>query len=150
MNVGTDPEVRLFTHGLASFTGTRYMVSDQASLTPTSDTAEQVEVVEINGVLSSIITTERRIDVLKMDCEGCEWELIRTISPSIYGAIDTICIEIHGDDHDRLLCHLLRNGFRVALGKRLPWKPTVASYLLAREHSCNADEGGRLAVGLTP
>ena len=40
-------------------------------------------------------TSDRTIDIFKIDCEGCEWEFLPLESPSILNKINQMCIELH-------------------------------------------------------
>jgi len=53
-----------------------------------------------------------RIALLKMDCEGCEYGVIRALQPEILGMIDEIIMEFHSGTQD-LPQILVRNGFKV-------------------------------------
>ena len=55
---------------------------------------------------------------LKLDCEGCEFEILLNAGLEILQKIDHICLEYHDGftefSHQDLLNHLEQNGFRVA------------------------------------
>lgn len=56
-------------------------------------------------------------DFLKLDCEGCEFELLLSASPAILEKIDHICMEYHNGftphSHPELVTHLEAHGFQV-------------------------------------
>ncbi|MDO9352175.1 MAG: FkbM family methyltransferase [Solirubrobacteraceae bacterium] len=54
----------------------------------------EVETVDINAVLRTILETERQIDVLKIDTEGSEASIIEAIAPSLLSRIREIYVEI--------------------------------------------------------
>lgn len=52
-----------------------------------------VEVIDINSALESILEREPRIDVLKIDTEGTEIPIVKAIRPDILARIDEIVLE---------------------------------------------------------
>lgn len=58
-----------------------------------------------------------RCHFLKIDCEGCEFELLLNASPAVLAQIDHICLEYHNGftahNHTELAAHLQENGFQV-------------------------------------
>jgi FkbM family methyltransferase len=63
----------------------------------------------------------RRCDLLKMDCEGAEYEALLGAPDSTLERIGSIALEYHGTgDVGRLKGFLEGNGFRVSLHKGLP------------------------------
>ena len=38
----------------------------------------------------------RQIDILKIDCEGCEWTLFRSLFSTSAASIQRVMIEVHG------------------------------------------------------
>lgn len=69
------------------------------------------ELFRLNGI--------ERCDFLKMDCEGCEFEVLLNSDPMVLERINHICLEYHdgftGFSHMDLVNHLQRNGFRVKI-----------------------------------
>ena len=58
-----------------------------------------------------------RCDLLKLDCEGAEYEILETMGPEVAGRIDQITMEVHrieGRSIPQLVGHLRRLGFAVA------------------------------------
>ena len=51
--------------------------------------------------------------VLKMDCEGCEYQIFECFDPYIWNSIDVIMMEIHGHDYERIHTKLIQQGFSV-------------------------------------
>lgn len=52
-----------------------------------------VEVIEINAALESVLARESRIDVLKIDTEGTEIPIVKAIRPDLLERIDEIVLE---------------------------------------------------------
>jgi hypothetical protein len=48
---------------------------------------------ELNGVLEEVLRRDRRIDVLKIDTEGSEEALVRSIHADLLERIDTVFYE---------------------------------------------------------
>jgi len=81
-------------------------------------------------LLSSICRRERVVDFLKMDCEGCEYELANMPKASL-AKIERLAIETHefnGHHPHELAAFLAENGFLVR--QRLNWGR--GNYLFAR------------------
>ncbi|OAN48256.1 FkbM family methyltransferase [Chloroflexus islandicus] len=60
-----------------------------------------------------------RCNFLKMDCEGCEFEVLLNANPVTLAQIDHLCLEYHNGctayAHTGLVQHLQRHGFAVKL-----------------------------------
>lgn len=52
-----------------------------------------VEVIDINAALESVLAREPRIDVLKVDTEGTEIPIVKAIRPDLLARIDEIVLE---------------------------------------------------------
>jgi len=65
----------------------------------------------------------RTVNFLKVDCEGAEYELFRTLAPEHWGRIERIAMEFHelrpGDRHQELVEILKQHGFHVEIRKPL-------------------------------
>jgi FkbM family methyltransferase len=59
------------------------------------DEIAQVEVIAFSECFSTTGTDV--IDVLKMDCEGAEWEIVDKTPPQVWQRFSLIVAEIHGD-----------------------------------------------------
>lgn len=70
---------------------------------------ESIPVKDINKILSKL---SGRNVVLKIDCEGCKYDLIRCIEDTNYSKIDQIFLEFHFGQQD-LPTILKRHGFSV-------------------------------------
>ena len=67
--------------------------------------------VNINTFLSSI---QEKVNFLKIDCEGSELEIFKTISQKNIRSVDKIVVETHGEEIDNFVYRsLLDNNFRV-------------------------------------
>ncbi len=64
-----------------------------------------------------------RIHFLKVDCEGAEYDIFRTLALEHWNRIDRVAMEFHelrpGDRHDELVSLFRSQGFRVAVRKPL-------------------------------
>jgi len=57
-----------------------------------------------------------KLDLLKLDCEGAEYEILSGASPEVFNKIERIIMEYHDIDchhHDHLVLLLERQGYRV-------------------------------------
>ena len=79
-------------------------------------------VIEVQGLsLDELFQSNgiERCDFLKMDCEGCEFEVLLNSSPGTLEKINHICLEYHNGvtefSHMNLVNHLQRSGFRVKI-----------------------------------
>ena len=72
-----------------------------------------VEVVSIN-INTLIEQIDSKINFMKVDCEGSEFELLNTISEKNLKNIDKLVIETHGDKIDKFVYNsLIDNNFKV-------------------------------------
>jgi FkbM family methyltransferase len=92
---------------------------------------EKVLLKSFNEELRKIIRKEGRIDVLKLDCEGCEWEFLNCLDEELIKHIQTIVVEIHGKDHNAFLKKLKKYGFKL---KKLFGYKDIAMYTLQKIH----------------
>ena len=57
------------------------------------------------------------VNYLKIDCEGSEFEILRTIDPSLWARIERVVVEYHDYGRDRKHGELVKimriNGFKV-------------------------------------
>jgi FkbM family methyltransferase len=71
----------------------------------------EVESVNINTLIEQI---NEKINFMKVDCEGSELELFKTISEKNLKNIDKLVIETHGDEIDKFVYDsIISNNFRV-------------------------------------
>lgn len=54
--------------------------------------ADEVDVLSINSVLESM---KERVSLLKMDCEGAEWDILDALSEESIRNVDRVCLEYH-------------------------------------------------------
>jgi len=70
-----------------------------------------VESVNINTLIEQI---DSKINYMKVDCEGSEFELFKTITEKNLRNIDKLVIETHGDEIDNFVHNtLINNNFKV-------------------------------------
>jgi len=71
----------------------------------------EVESVNINTLIEQI---NKKINFMKVDCEGSEFELFKTISEKNLKNIDKLVIETHGDEIDKFVYDtIISHNFRV-------------------------------------
>lgn len=86
------------------------------SLTGGSDYVE-IDLLDIKSLLSNV--TGGRCDLMKLDCEGAEYEIIKSIDKETATRIESIVFETHavGYDVKDLIKHLNDVGYRVELNE---------------------------------
>ena len=76
-----------------------------------------MRIVSLNWIISQLDDDEA-IDLLKIDCEGCEYSVLLSASSDTLNRVSVICLEYHdrltNHSHLELEDHLERNGFRVS------------------------------------
>jgi hypothetical protein len=79
-----------------------------------------------------------RIDFLKMDCEGAEYEIFRSIPMDVLVMVRQIAMECHNQGAGRepqvVVGHLRRNGFEVVI-KTDSWDDRLAMIYARRNYS---------------
>lgn len=83
---------------------------------PSDDSAHSIHgdgenIIQIQGISLSEIMIENGIskcNILKMDCEGAEFEIIGSLSDDELLKIDKICLEYHIKEHDQSLLYQLK------------------------------------------
>ena len=77
----------------------------------------QVETININSLISTI---EEKINFLKVDCEGSEYDLFQTITSPNLRKIERCVIETHGEEIDNFVYKtLVENHFEVKKYKNI-------------------------------
>jgi FkbM family methyltransferase len=83
--------------------------SDAATTTVQVHGLSLADVFEKNGI--------ERCNYLKIDCEGCEFDILLNADQALLKKIDHICLEYHdgftGHAHTDLIAYLQRNGFEI-------------------------------------
>lgn len=112
-------DVSLVNAGVAGSDGRKLIYlgssSDLASLYPNSESQEKewIETRDINRVLQN---HGDEISLLKMDCEGAEWEILDCARPELLQKVGRIYVEFHGVTPQKMraaLAILAQFGFRV-------------------------------------
>ncbi|NTU83391.1 MAG: FkbM family methyltransferase [Chloroflexales bacterium] len=92
---------------------------------------ESVQYSTVSGAGSSSVAVQKRTlaevfaehgidrcDLLKLDCEGAEFEILLTLDPALIARIEGISLEYHdgagGHNHQELMAALGRAGYRLA------------------------------------
>lgn len=88
--------------------------AETPNITKFEDTEDSVmvETTTIEGLMKQFGL--QRIDVLKMNCEGCEYAIIRNMAPETFNSIGEILLEFHAGPRD-LPGILSRKGFKVSI-----------------------------------
>ena len=77
--------------------------------------ALQVPAVSLASIING--PAGGRIDLLKLDCEGAEYDILLNSTPAVLEKIDRIVMEYHNGltpfSHDDLVKHLTENGYQV-------------------------------------
>lgn len=55
----------------------------------------QGELLPLEAILVRLGHLERRISVLKVDCEGCEWAALGTLPQHVWDRVDQLVVELH-------------------------------------------------------
>jgi FkbM family methyltransferase len=74
---------------------------------------EKVRIRGFSTIVSEIIQKEGRIGLLKIDCEGCEWQIARRMDKNLFDKIDAVYIEIHGPKQLELVKNFEDMGFEL-------------------------------------
>jgi FkbM family methyltransferase len=99
MTAGLSPE----GHYITSFNGVK--------------SGEEASKTEVNGIGLEDLFRDlmlEKIDLIKMDCEGCEYEVIASIGNDTFAKIKEIVLEFHSKP-SILVDKLLQNGFDVQI-----------------------------------
>ena len=76
-----------------------------------TDGYELVSTISLNDIVSR--ESMSRIDLLKMDCEGSEYDILAGISKSTFSKISRIIIEYHEGKADEIEENLQHHGFKL-------------------------------------
>ncbi len=81
----------------------------------------------------------QRCDLLKMDCEGSEYEILLGAEPALLDRIDRISIEYHDFDHADRMRDL--SAYLQSLGRSVHLRPSEVYEELGYLHSERASTG---------
>ena len=102
--------VRLFNFGGGLGDSNATLVGQVMGKTIGEGRGEMVEVRDFGRVMKEILEEEGKIDLLKVDCEGCEWEIFEGMDEMLAELINSIFVEVHGL-RDRLVLVSKLKGF---------------------------------------
>ncbi len=127
--------------GVAGSEGAREIAvgrgADVATLLPTEaadlEQTESIEVTTLDRIAADVLSRTGReaISLLKLDCEGAEWEIFESVAPATLEVIERICIEYHvrpGYSEKWLTERLALPGFCVDKVTRRPNQTGIAWY----------------------
>ena len=97
----------------------------------TAKTSSTIKLKYLGDILKEIHRREGRIDLVKMDCEGCEYSLINLPDDDIRLAKQYI-IEIHGSETP-IIDKMMKSGYKTKFVKNLTNMVTI--YNFTYEHS---------------
>lgn len=102
-------------------------VGGASTLMRNTVTGETARVLPIKDIMDYLGHSEAHVDILKIDCEGCEYAAFETLWPQIINgsvSIGQIQIEMHGTDLTRLTAFFEsaeRAGFMIFHKERNHW-----------------------------
>lgn len=106
----SDEDGEVFMHFDSDASATN-CVTTYSEMFGRSSSGVPVESVNINTLLLSF---PEKINFLKIDCEGSEFEIFKTITPENLRSIDKIVVETHGEEIDSFVHQtLLDSSFKV-------------------------------------
>ena len=82
---------------------------------------EIIQLRSFNDTIWEIVKKEGRIGFLKMDCEGCEWNLIPNADSKLFEMIDSVGLEIHDDYKDSLILVSKLEALGYKVRTKSPW-----------------------------
>lgn len=125
-NIRMYPNIRIFPYALGAADKEQeiYLSDDESNLGGFSFhdkgvrkyLTEKVRMREINSALGELDATE--IDLIKVDTEGCEYEILCALSPKLLQSVSWIIGELHGQKDFELLGYLSQ-WFDIAIHKSL-------------------------------
>jgi len=83
----------------------------------TTKTSSTIKLKHLGDILKEIHRREGRMDLVKMDCEGCEYSLINLPDDGIRLAKQYI-IEIHGSETP-IIDKMMKSGYKTKFVKNL-------------------------------
>ncbi|RPI00204.1 MAG: FkbM family methyltransferase [Ignavibacteriae bacterium] len=72
---------------------------------------EFVKTIDLTRIMKNI----DHVDLLKMDCEGAEWEILHGTNREVLDRIDAIRMEYHLGQRDQIAAFLQQNGFSLKM-----------------------------------
>lgn len=113
--------VLLFEYGLDKESNQSRISGSLMGKSAGGNSGEIIQLRSFNDTIWEIVKKEGRIGFLKMDCEGCEWNLIPNADSKLFEMIDSVGLEIHDDYKDPmiLVSKLEALGFKVR--SKSPW-----------------------------
>lgn len=108
------PGIVVYNAAIGAQSGSAFLGGTSMGLALGSDSGQPVPVTSFRQAIGKILEQEGKIGLLKLDCEGCEWDVLTEENSDLFEKIDAVAVEIHGDDknHEAILQYLWRNKFR--------------------------------------
>jgi len=105
-------------------------IDDATGLQKTGDKQVAMKMKDLSDILTTLYNEEGRINLVKMDCEGCEYSLLK-LDNKIVSLAEQYIIEIHGSETP-ILDKMIECGYDANLVRRIgKW---IVIYLFKRRH----------------
>lgn len=118
-------QVKVYHEAVGLVDGVVSLRSTRMGLSYSRGSGEIVNVVSFRHAVERILNREGRADVLKLDCEGCEWDVLTIENIDVLQEFESIAVEIHGQDSIRLVHFLKMIGFMLTGYRRTSTSPLV-------------------------
>ena len=122
--VGCEGHRKLFVNSISSGSHT-FFKEKEVVFKNGYNTTQEVETVCLQDVLKT-----KTIDLLKMDCEGAEYEIIPEINKELASRVKQISMEVHKGNTEKIINHL-KKYYRLEISKpyKLPLLKIIACQL---------------------
>jgi FkbM family methyltransferase len=130
----TDGRQETINFFLKEHSGSHSIFSDISSHEVTVKSSIAIPTISLEKILE---LTKQRIDFMKIDCEGCEWEIL-TNSSNLLGQVRYIAMEYHlppGKKVDEMASILRNAGFRLKIEPPFDWGDWKLGFLYGEKPS---------------